>query len=317
MVIDSGETQRRDADGKTHNTNREHIVMGDRRNRARDDVRHSAGRALLRTGEMNVPNGMSAMIDLETGSGPPYAAILEIAVVTFDPNNPERIGPIFYRNIPEEDSADAGLRIDPDTREWWKRQRRYNIVFGGSDRLDESICAVKAFTDQVERIWAKSPIFDAGLLRDAMLRCGASERGHLSWGFQRRMDFRDVRTAISVAESEDQARHLGVRGGERKPLWGYGRTHHPVEDCLRQIESLVEVGVFGRNRASEGGNEASDGNERREEKTTAMSTGGRRNGTPPVGFDIIKRWNHGGQKDWNQSFAGPETTAGKETTIQG
>jgi hypothetical protein len=172
------------------------------------------------------------MVDLETCAHPPNAAILEIGAVGFHPENAAECGPVFFRRISLESCFDAGLTFDPDTLKWWTRQERVSEVFSGDVALGDALDDFIVFSEPFDQYWAKSPIFDLALLRDAMLKTGATSRHRSNWSFENRRSFRDVRTALDLAEEDPVLQ------------WGFERSHDSVGDCLKQIEDLYNHTVF-------------------------------------------------------------------------
>lgn len=63
---------------------------------------------------------VSVMHDIETMSTAKNAAIVSIGAVKFDGTN---IVSTFYANIDPLSCKQFGLHFDPDTIEWWKRQK--------------------------------------------------------------------------------------------------------------------------------------------------------------------------------------------------
>src|SRR6185312_2317526 len=63
------------------------------------------------------------MFDLETWGTLPGCALRSIGAVVFDPlAQGLESAPTFYANISDISCGEAGLRFDPNTREWWGRQ---------------------------------------------------------------------------------------------------------------------------------------------------------------------------------------------------
>ena len=60
------------------------------------------------------------MVDLETLSIRPYAAIVSIGAVKF--TEQDGILDTFYINVDGQSCKDHGLHIDPKTIEWWSKQ---------------------------------------------------------------------------------------------------------------------------------------------------------------------------------------------------
>lgn len=176
-----------------------------------------------------------AMVDIETGGHPPNGAILEVAAVGFHPTDPSSVGPVYYAGISRESNEEHGLTIDDDTRSFWETQPRYEEVFGGKRNIADVLSEIDAFLAPFKKVWSKSPIFDMGLIRDAMLATGYCGRSRNHWSFTNRRRFRDVRTALDVAR-----RNRRINQEDYGLEWPYDRCHHPIADCLKQIGDLYE-----------------------------------------------------------------------------
>lgn len=184
--------------------------------------------------------GKHVMLDIETGGHPPNGAILEIAAVGFSPNGPWSVGPVFYRDISIKSNKRWGMAIDEDTLNFWRDQDRSEEVLNGRHNLRPALKALDEFLAPFDKIYAKSPIFDAALVRDAMLITGYTSRDQEHWSFKNRRRLRDVRTALEMAKEFVPQKTRNADLG-----WPYERCHHPIADCLKQIGDLYEYGVFG------------------------------------------------------------------------
>ena len=79
-----------------------------------------------------------AMIDLETLSTKPNAAILTIGGVKFNPYNNIEPSQGLYHRIDVDSQSAMGRDIDPDTVEWWGQQAEdvREEALGDHDRID-------------------------------------------------------------------------------------------------------------------------------------------------------------------------------------
>jgi hypothetical protein len=116
------------------------------------------------------------MIDLETMSMDPNAAIVSLGAVFFDK---EELGPKFYNTINLASSVKAGGKIDSNTIMWWMKQGdSARLAFVDADKpialvltgFQEFLRAVCSSEDV--RIWGNGAAFDNVLLRQAYMRLG-------------------------------------------------------------------------------------------------------------------------------------------------
>lgn len=115
------------------------------------------------------------MLDLETMSTEPNAAIVAIGAIKFDIQTGVR-GSMFYQVVNLESSVGAGGIIDPKTVCWWLRQSYdTRAIFLNND--GEGIeGALVAFTEWVPteefNVWGNGAAFDNVILTGAYHRCG-------------------------------------------------------------------------------------------------------------------------------------------------
>lgn len=176
------------------------------------------------------PHNMNAvMIDLETMSTKPNAAILSIGAVLFDPwgtdtedsikNDTNRL---FLASISIESNEKEGRHISASTVSWWLKQSEAarHALLSPSDQLRGALERFKQWIarqqPRIDRAWAKSPEFDCVILRDAFESTG------LMWPFQY-WNSRDVRTAVELAFPEGD-----------EPTIGVGVAHNALDDAIRQ-----------------------------------------------------------------------------------
>ena len=146
------------------------------------------------------------MIDLETLSTNPNAAILTIAAVVFSLDG-KKVDDYFYTGISMNDvdtePAEYG-HIDPSTVRWWMKESddaRAAIVNMTAVKSESLITALFELTCFIQRqaahddikVWSKGASFDLPILRSAFNRC----RMDVPWGFRNE---RDVRTLIDLGQ---------------------------------------------------------------------------------------------------------------------
>lgn len=181
------------------------------------------------------------MLDLETASTAKNAAILSIACIPF--KFPECIAEtenVFYRRIDPSvyDRFTTSFSMSIATTQWWMDQEEdvRNEAWRGKTPLNQ---ALKEFLEWIDknvetftlrdgkemkniRVWAHGKDFDPPILENALNVCGHP----VPWSF---FQTRDTRTVYEI-------------GGNVKPMpvKEYPK-HHPVGDCLSQIQALAEV----------------------------------------------------------------------------
>ena len=170
------------------------------------------------------------MIDLETLSTRPHAAILIIGAIKFDRTKTISetctiadlaLMDTFYRRITIKSCIRVGLHVDESTEKWWNEQDddvKYEAI-SNPDRisLKEALKDFKKWLgrDRNLKIWGNGSSFDCTILGEAYKRCGME----VPWKFWLE---RDLRTVMELG---------GVQSSE---LPQYNK-HHALYDCYRQI----------------------------------------------------------------------------------
>ncbi len=137
------------------------------------------------------------MLDLETLSTAPDAAIVSIGAQVFYPVA-GGLGAAFYACIQPEGWKG---HIDPKTVAWWLQQSdraRCEVVSGTMQTLEHALLDFSAWvlrtsyngsTSNPVYIWANSPAFDCVILRSAYHRVGLKE----PWSFRNERCYRTIR----------------------------------------------------------------------------------------------------------------------------
>jgi len=111
---------------------------------------------------------MDIMVDLETMSTQPNAAIVAIGAVAFDPS--EDTEHDTYYQVVALQSQDR--HIDPATVIWWLGQSReaQDALLKGAAPLPQALRHFTAFCRKhnVHHVWANSPDFDCVILSHAL-----------------------------------------------------------------------------------------------------------------------------------------------------
>lgn len=159
---------------------------------------------------------MNVMLDLETLSTEPNAAIVQIAAVAAN-------GETFNVYIDPKDAERAGLHVSTETISWWNSQPAEirNVVMGGTTSLQDAIeqfiqWALELAPTSQLYLWSKGQDFDFPILRNAI-------ELFTEYPFDFR-NHRDLRTAMHLTGTEAS-----------KPL----KAHDALSDALAQLETLT------------------------------------------------------------------------------
>jgi exodeoxyribonuclease VIII len=176
------------------------------------------------------------MIDLETLSTRPHAAVLTIGAIKFSLNGSipryfeEKKLNTFYRRINIESCKKINLHIDQATQRWWARQGRKarEEALDNPDRVDLQD-ALKDFaiwlnSDSDTRVWGNGSDFDITILGEMYKRCGME----IPWRF---WQSRDVRTVMELSKK--------ISGNDINI--SQSNKHHALYDCHRQIFGLQKA----------------------------------------------------------------------------
>jgi len=162
------------------------------------------------------------MLDLETYSVEPNAAILTIGAIKFSrsgPLQPKKKLSTFYRRVHLQSCINAGLHINQETVQWWSTQDKdalYEAV-GNPDRipLKQALEEFNVWFRGSYIVWANAPSFDCVILESAAKVCDVP----VPWKF---WNTRDCRTIFDL-------------GKVRMKDLPVSTAHNAVDDCYRQI----------------------------------------------------------------------------------
>lgn len=154
------------------------------------------------------------MIDLETASTSPRAAILQLGACLFDPEGGiEQTLPGFEMQINLADSLMHGLEIDTDTVEWWRRQdpEARAAVTTDPKPLHTVMAAFRQWytTQEIAGVWAHGATFDPPILQSSF----EAVQLQVPWRYNRAYD---TRTMFWLARqtgwerSEGEVAHTGA-----------------------------------------------------------------------------------------------------------
>lgn len=164
------------------------------------------------------------MVDIETLANCSNPIITSIGAIRFDINTGEKFG-TFYKVVDIQSCIDLGMRAMGSTIMWWFQQSeeaRNELCSNDRVPLEKALMSFYAFCDKESFVWAESPRFDLGFLRDAY----DNIKVNIPWDFRKE---KDVRTIVGLKpEIKEKYKDVGV-------------AHNALDDCSRQIDYLVET----------------------------------------------------------------------------
>lgn len=167
---------------------------------------------------------IDVMIDLETLSTRPDAAILSIGACYFDIDT-GKIGHTFHRNVMLIDAPRVG-HISADTVKWWLKQSDdARLAIAEPKNAIDIAMALMELRDFIPgnkqaKFWSNGATFDLVILRSAFDRCG-----HIvPWQYWQE---RDTSTIVDIAQ-----RLTGVNVSKSTPFEGV--KHDALADAVHQ-----------------------------------------------------------------------------------
>ena len=163
------------------------------------------------------------MIDIETLSTKPNAAILTIGAIKFS-----RKGDIkklkdcdtFYRRVDWKNLQKKDYNFDEDTLDWWYSQKKHvrdeALDNGPRYPIEKVLDEFSAWYKGSKIVWANSPSFDCVILENAYQKCKRKP----PWKF---WSTRDLRTLYDLG------------GGVRKSDIQNPEAHNALNDAYTQV----------------------------------------------------------------------------------
>ncbi len=164
------------------------------------------------------------MVDLETLGRDPWAVIVSLGAVKFDPDS-DKLDGDFYANVMIQSCLDAGLSVDGATVQWWMEQpdeARRALFHPDPLPLHAALSGFTEFYRGCEHLWAHGSAFDVPIL-GAAYRALRQER---PWSSRQ---IRDTRTLFSL-----------VPPSVLEGIQPQGLTHHALHDASHQAR-LVQA----------------------------------------------------------------------------
>lgn len=160
------------------------------------------------------------MLDLETMGNRAGAAIVAIGAVRFDQSG---LGGQFYRTISLRDCVAEGLRIDPETVNWWLQQSdtaRKAIVTDPSP-LREALVEFMLWCGKPSALWGNGSDFDNVILAEGYRVCDID----LPWDWWANRCYRTFKNI-----------RPDIRMGAR-----HGTHHNALDDAISQAKHLIDI----------------------------------------------------------------------------
>lgn len=180
------------------------------------------------------------MIDLETLSTQPDAAIISIGAVVFDIKT-GALSDTLYKTVGLFSQQHYG-HISPETVAWWLQQSdaaRQDVINIESNQYLYALNHVRQFirrhSDEKTKLWSNGSSFDLVILRNAFQRHGMK----VVWQYWQE---RDVRTIVDLARD--------ITGIDPKQQIEFvGTEHNALDDAIHQAKyvskayQLLQTGV--------------------------------------------------------------------------
>ena len=168
------------------------------------------------------------MLDLETLSTRPNAAIVVIGAIKFNRSGPTPSYSTcnsFYRRIEITSCIENKLRIDDDTVKWWKEQDKniqYETLYHPERiGIKQALIEFSQWMRGATYVWGNGDDFDCTILGEAYKRCKLD----IPWKF---WNTRDCRTLFDIC-------------GIQKSDLPQDNYHHALYDCYRQLVGVKKA----------------------------------------------------------------------------
>lgn len=184
---------------------------------------------------------MHCMIDIETLSTQPTAAILSIGAVKFDHQHTQseefyaRIGADHYDTLP------ADYHRDASTLRWWDQQSHKvrEEAFYGDTSLNHALHHLHMFVAGSDTVWANSPSFDLVILEHAY-RCNGMSP---PWTHRNQRDMRTLKDLAQLPVPENPELHSAIADARHQALYVIQALDHLLtpRTKLNQLRSQWHV----------------------------------------------------------------------------
>lgn len=163
------------------------------------------------------------MLDLETMSTNPNAAIIAIGAVAFNKSN--GVVDKFYVQINLDSAIQSGGWVDGSTVTWWlKQSEEARSCFFSNENAPHLMDALSRFSEFYKKhggmVWGNGAMFDNSILGNSYKRCGLD----IPWKFWNDMCYRTVK---------NMNKHIS--------LDRVGTYHNAVDDAESQALHLIKI----------------------------------------------------------------------------
>ena len=174
---------------------------------------------------MKFLSGNHIMVDCETLSTKPDAALLSIGAVKF--RFDKGIQNEFYINVDPSSCKTLGMRIEKDTVAWWSKQSKEALAAFKSPAPTNLYAALEAFSefcgDNTFYLWSNGAGFDAPILEIAY----AAIQKTSPWKYYNVMCYRTVMNILGLSNNK-------LRKDQ-------GGLHNALADARGQAEILIDA----------------------------------------------------------------------------
>lgn len=169
------------------------------------------------------------MIDLETMSSRPNAAIAAIGAVAFDMKNLS-LGETFYTTIDLESCEKVGLDFSASTISWWMKQSeqaRRDVLGGHQSDLSMALANFSSWLCECcvppksLKVWGNGANFDPVIMESAYAACDEP----VPWMFWGVRCFRTLKGLYPHIEPDDRQ----------------GTHHNALDDAIHQAEHIFKI----------------------------------------------------------------------------
>lgn len=166
---------------------------------------------------------LQVMVDLETMSTQPNAAICSIGACKFT-LNPATITSTFYTTIDAKDCKRLGLHFCPDTIRWWSRQlpEVLEMLRKETKPLKDAITEFALWYGSVPMpIWANGANFDPIVIRQSYKAVDLVPR----WTYREERCYRTIAALFPDIKEPERS----------------GSYHNALDDAIHQTKHLQQI----------------------------------------------------------------------------
>jgi hypothetical protein len=159
---------------------------------------------------------VNIMLDLETLSTQPDAAVFEVALVPFGVEGPDLGDALHVLFVPETG------HIDVSTVKWWLKHAEVCRLPDASMSERDAVNRIRSWLSQRSEytLWGMPASFDCIILEQLLKRHGE----HLYINFRQWRDVRTLREQAGWPETKPPEGHI---------------SHHALHDAVRQIHTVL------------------------------------------------------------------------------